>query len=72
MTKSYIFVFLLANHDPASGKLRSVLDELNKKDPTYDIGVNLKFCTSNFMGYGLYKQNIYLLSEFVDKLHRQI
>jgi len=66
------FVFLLANHDPASSKLKSILDELNKRDPFHDFGVNLKFCTSNFMGYGLYKQNIYSLAEFMDKFHWQI
>jgi len=66
------FVFLLANHDPASSKLKAVLDELNKKDPLHGLGVNLKFCISNFMGYGLYKQNIYSLAEFMDKFPEQI
>jgi len=66
------FVFLLANHDPASSKLKSVFDELSKSDLVNDLGINLKFCTSNFMGYGLYKQNIYPFAEFVDKFHRQI
>ena len=66
------FVFLLANHDPASGKLKSVLDELSNRDLVDSLGINLKFCTSNFMGYGLYKQNVYSLAEFKDQFHRQI
>jgi hypothetical protein len=66
------FIFLFANHDPATSNLRSVLDVLTKKYPAYDLGVNLKFCTSNFMGYGLYKQSIYSLTEFVNKFCKQI
>lgn len=66
------FVFLLANHDPASSKLKSALDELSKMELVNDLGINLKFCTSNFMGYGLYKQNIYPLAEFVNEFHQQI
>jgi len=66
------YVFLLANHDSASNKLRSVLNQLTKKDPIYDLEVNLKFCASNFMGYGLYKQNIYSFADFMDKCNRSI
>lgn len=64
------FVFLLANHDPAKSKLKEVLDDLIKLSPT--LGFEIKFCVSNFMGYGLYKQSLYSLVDFHSKFTEQI
>lgn len=43
-------IFLLANHDPASSILRNQISGITNPD--------IKFVTSNFIGYGLYKENI--------------
>lgn len=71
-SKEVDFVFLLANHDPASNKLRLILKEIIKEHQSDNLGVNLKFYSSNFMGYGLFKQNVYSLAEVMDKFSRQI
>lgn len=64
----YIFVF--ANHDPDS---KILYDELQKvKTIASDLPFDLKFATSNFMGYGLYKQNIYGLDDFMKVFCKQI
>lgn len=64
----YIFVF--ANHDPDS---KILYDELQKvKAITNDLPFDLKFATSNFVGYGLYKQNIYGLDDFMKFFGKQI
>jgi hypothetical protein len=56
------FILALINHDPASSILRNELERL-PDCPHADI----KVATSNFMGYGLYSQNIYGLDEFLRK-----
>ena len=64
----YIFVF--ANHDPDS---KILYDELQKvKVIAGELPFDLKFATSNFMGYGLYKQNIYDLNDFMKLFRKQI
>ena len=35
-------------------------------------GVEIKFCVSNFMGYGLYKESVVNLEEFKKRYERQI
>lgn len=57
-------IFLIANHDPESKRLKNELNSVNDE--------NVKFITSNFMGYGLYKQNVFSLSEFLNRFSKQI
>ena len=66
------FIFLLANHDPESDKLKKALYDIKDKYGNAKLGFNLRFCTSNFLGYGLYRQNIYSLSEFQERFSQQI
>lgn len=63
------FIFLLANHDPEKTGLQKTLKGFEQiKIP----GVEIKFCVSNFMGYGLYKENVISLTEFKERYARQI
>jgi len=66
------FMFLLVNHDPASSKLYDILNGIQKEYRGKILGFGLKFCASNFMGYGIYKQNVYSLSDFVERFKKQI
>jgi hypothetical protein len=54
--KDIEFIFLLANHDPESSILKTELNALSNE--------KIKFITSNFMGYGLYNQNVFDYNEF--------
>ena len=64
------YIFVLTNHDPDS---KILYDELQKvKAIDDDLPFELKFATSNFMGYGLYKQNIYGLDDFIKLFSKQI
>lgn len=58
------FIFLIANHDPESSKLQTEL--------TGVVDPQVKFITSNFMGYGLYTQNVFTLDQFLTRFQRQI
>jgi len=51
--------FLIANHDPASTKLKTEL--VTCRD------ISAKFITSNFMGYGIYNEGIFDLEGFYKK-----
>jgi len=62
------YIFILANHDPAS---KILARELRKLEPSYP-NLKLKFAVGNFMGYGLYQQNIYSLKEFLKRFKEQI
>ena len=62
------YIFVLANHDPASSILKRELDEVLLNYPNLE----LKFAVSNFMGYGLYKENVYSLKDFLKKFKEQI
>ena len=54
-------------------KTKILYDELQKvKAIDDDLPFDLKFATSNFMGYGLYKQNIYGLDDFIKLFSKQI
>lgn len=57
-------IFLISNHDPASSVLRTELAGLDNE--------NVKFITSNFMGYGLYNLNTYDLNQFSNRFGTQI
>lgn len=66
------YIFILANHDPDSSILKSVLSNIpsyyNEGYEQFD----LKFASSNLMGYGLYENNVIKLSEFLKYYTRQI
>lgn len=66
------YMFILANHDPDSSKLNNILKDIQKKYETKLLGFGFKFCSSNFMGYGLYKQNVYSFNEFRERFGNQI
>ncbi|MFN2262252.1 MAG: hypothetical protein ABR595_09340 [Psychroflexus sp.] len=57
-------VFLISNHDPASSILQTELTGLSDE--------NIKFITSNFMGYGFYNHNIFYLDQFLARFGTQI
>ena len=61
------YIFIFANHDPGSSVLKR---ELKGVPPCPN--VDLKFAVSNFMGYGLYKENIYSLADFQERFFTQI
>lgn len=63
------YIFIIANHDPESKKLKKALDEIKKLK--YD-NFDLKFAVSNFLGYGLFEENVYSLEEFRDRFSSQI
>lgn len=62
------YIFVLANHDPASSILKRELNGVPLNYPSLE----LKFAVSNFMGYGLYKENIYSLKDFLKRFKEQI
>jgi len=68
-TEKLDFIFVLINHDPDKSTLFEILNEI---DPAKYPKLNIKFAVSNFMGYGLYKENIYTLEEFKAKFPEQI
>ncbi|MDR1582860.1 MAG: hypothetical protein LBS55_06310 [Prevotellaceae bacterium] len=57
------FIFLLANHNPASSILKKELESI----PSLE-NVELKFCTASFMGYGLFDDRMENLADFKLKL----
>lgn len=61
------FIFIFANHDPESTILKSEIDDL-PSCPSID----LKFAASNFMGGGLYNQQIYDLEGFKKRFRNSI
>ena len=66
------FIFLLANHDPDSSKLYSILKGMQKEYRGKTLRFGLKFCGSNFMGYSLYKENVYSFNDFMERFKKQI
>lgn len=62
-------IFLIANHDPSSRKLKESILELEKIEIP---GVIIKFSASNFMGYGLFKENVLKIDEFQKRYGKQI
>jgi hypothetical protein len=61
------YIFAFANHDPESRILKREMEML----PLCPYA-ELKFAVSTFMGYGLYKQNIYTLDYFLERFGGQI
>lgn len=66
------YVLLLANHDPASNSLKNALQKLINCYGDGDLGFDIKICCSNFMGYGIFKENIFSLREFMSRFENQI
>jgi hypothetical protein len=64
------FILALANHDPESRILLRELKEIAAIAPSLPFSV--KFAVSNFLGYGLYDQNIYGLEAFMERYKEQI
>ncbi len=64
------FILLLANHDPDSIKLQKCLMDIQSVGPMRH--ADLRIATANFMGYGLYRENIFTLDEFLVRFARQI
>ena len=63
-------LFLLANHDPASRKLKDAVSEIYEKQQTGSLKFKVCFATATFMGFGLYTQNILSLEDFRKQLDR--
>lgn len=63
-------IFLLANHDPASTKLITAVDEIRERLKMKQPNFNIRFATATFMGFGLYSQNILSLDDFRLQLDR--
>jgi len=61
------YILALVNHDPDSSILKAELETLPPCPH-----MELKFATSNFMGYSLYDQNIYNLDSFLMLFEDQI
>jgi hypothetical protein len=57
-------MFLIANHDPAKSVLQTELNSLDDQ--------NIKFITSNFTGFGLYKENVFDYHEFMERFKSQL
>jgi len=58
------FIFIFINHKPASSVLKREIEGI---EPDKYPKLNIKFAVSNFMGYGLYENNIYTLKDFKEK-----
>ncbi len=57
--KDPILLLILANHDPDSTILRTLLKKLRPPKRA-----ELRFATSNFLGYGLFDQGMLALKQF--------
>jgi len=64
VTTDIEFALLIANHDPNSTKLKTIL--------TNPICSDVQFFTANFMGYGLHKNCLYNYNDFMSKFIDQI
>ena len=65
------FILFLMDHDPDSSKLKRVLDDIGVGIPE-PTGCELKLCAATFMGLGLFKQDVYGLKEFKERMEGQI
>lgn len=61
-------IFILANHNPRSNKLKAILQDpivlTYANSPDFD----LKFCVSNFAGYAMHQKNMLSLTELLIRL----
>lgn len=65
------FILFLMDHDPDSSKLKNVLLDIGVGIPG-PAGYEIKLCAATFMGLGLFKQNVFGLSEFLSRMRGQI
>ncbi|MCP5455903.1 MAG: hypothetical protein H7A30_06550 [Thermotogae bacterium] len=76
-------ILILANHDPDSNILKELLEQIIINNDTISLKnienyqnkklfIDIKIATSNFFGYGLYKESIYSLDDFRKKFYSQI
>jgi hypothetical protein len=72
ISTDFEYIFLLSNHDPDSKKLTTALNEIEKLVQSHENWVQPLFSTANFMGYGLYKENIFTLTDFKKRFEQQI
>jgi len=61
-------IFILANHNPRSSKLNTILDEPKVLKYSQSEFFDLKFFVSRFAGYGLHKDCILSLNQFINFL----
>jgi len=58
-------IFVLANHNPRSTVLKSILEDPIVHSYANSEHFDLRFYVSGFAGYGLYHQNMFTLDEFL-------
>lgn len=63
-------ILMLSNYDPECANLHKALDEI--ETIALPDGLELKFATANFLGYGLYKECIYDIDTFRAIFKKQI
>lgn len=65
-------IFLIVGHDPASRKLGTILREFRDAGVDDIPNARVSLCTANFMGFGLYRENVHELASFLDRHSQQI
>jgi len=65
-------VFLFAGHDPASRKLGRILGDIAESKSAQIAEARICLCCSSLMGYGLYKENVRELKQFLVDYAEQI
>jgi hypothetical protein len=63
-------VFILANHNPRSTKLKTILNDPEIKEYAKSTKFDLRFYVSCFAGYALHSGNMFTLDQFLDLLNR--
>ena len=61
-------IFLLANHNPGSSQLKTILSDSQIAKYGQSQRFDLKFFVSNFAGYGLHSDCMFSLDEFKERL----
>lgn len=62
-------IFLLANYNPASTKLKRFLEQVDKSASECS-GFDLLFFASCFAGYGMHRESMLTLCQFKDEVSR--
>jgi len=65
-------ILLVVGHDPASRTLADILQEVHRTKQAEIPGAAVRLCSANFMGFGLYKENMFTLPAFVKRFATQI
>lgn len=63
-------MFLVANHDPSSRKLAAAVNAIRDRRKVHSPGVQVRFATAAFMGFGLYAQNVLPIDDFLRQVER--